>query len=115
MLRRNLQLPGNVVLYQLGKEGIVMLRHHIIIAQARTDKHLFDPRHLAQLAQQGEIVAVVGFQLPARRREQAAFPGAQAVLFLLFAGRVAEIRGRPPYVVNITLESRHRCNLPGLA
>ena len=34
MLRRDLQLPGNVMLHQLPEEGVVLVQHHIIEADA---------------------------------------------------------------------------------
>lgn len=43
MLRRYFKLPADVVAHQFGEEGIVLLAHHVIVAQAAADKHFLTP------------------------------------------------------------------------
>ena len=105
MLGRNLELARNMVLDQLAEKRIVAVGHHVVIAQAAAHEYLFNAVKLAQFAQQPQVIRVVGFEVLARGREQAALVFAQAVLLLLLAGREAEIRGRPADVVEVALEA----------
>ena len=59
MLRRYFKLPANVVAHQLGEEGIVLLPHHVIVAQATAEQILFDAGDGPQLPQQLHIVGVI--------------------------------------------------------
>ena len=61
---------------------------------------------MPQSSQKRKIVAVVGVEIRAGRRGEAAPVGAQAVFELLFAGGVAEVCGRPADVAEIALEVR---------
>ena len=104
-----------MVLDQLEEELVVVVGHHIIVAQARAHKDLFDARDRAQPAQQGQIVPVVGLQVFAGGGEQAALIPAQAVLFLVVTRREAEVCRRAADVVDIALEVGVPGDLLGLA
>ena len=96
-----------MVLDQFAEERIVLVRHHVVVAQTGADENLLDALDVTQLTQQIEVIGVVGLDIAARRGEQAALVLAAAVLLLLFAGRKAEVRGRPADVVNVSLEAGH--------
>ena len=106
MLRGNLQLAGDVVLHQLGKERLIFVLQHIIVADAAADEDLFHPGDIPQLAQQGQIVGVVRVNVGAGGGGQTALLGAHAVFQLLCAGGVPEVGGRAAYIVDIALEIR---------
>ena len=107
VLRRDLELARNVMLNQFLEEGIVPVRHHIVVAQTRADENLLDTLDPAQLAQQVEVIRVVSLNVAARRWEQTALVLAAAVRVLLFAGREAEIRRRTADIMDIALEAGH--------
>ena len=102
-----------MVLDQLAEERVVMVGHHVVIAQARAHEYLFYALELAQLAQQVQVIRVIGLEIFACGREQAAFVFAQPVFLLLLAGREAEVCGRAADVVDIALETRHLYDLLG--
>ena len=106
MLRRYLQLPADVVAHQLGEEGIVLLAHHVIVAQAAADKYLFDAGDGPQFPQQLDIIGVVHPDGRAAGGGQAFFIPAQAVGGLLGAGGGPEIGGGAADIVDIALEVR---------
>ena len=107
VLRRDLQLTGDVVLDQFAEERIVLLGHHVVVAQTGAHEHLLHALDAAQLTQQFEVIRVVCFDVLAGGWEQTALVLAAAVFLLLFAGRKAEIRGRAADIVDVSLESGH--------
>ncbi len=114
MLRRDLQLPGDVIAYQLLEKHVRGVREHVVKADAAADKDLLDAGNCAQLPKKREIVRVVGNQIPARRGEQALPVLACAPAELLFARRLAEIRCGTADIVDIALEfgvARHETRL----
>ena len=104
MLRRHLQLPGDVVLHQFLEEGVLFVCQQIVEADAAADKDLLHPGDFPQLAQQGHVVRVVGVQILAGGGVQALPPAAGALGQLLFTGGVPEVGGGPPNVMNVALE-----------
>ena len=104
VLRGDLQLAGNVILYQLPEKGVLFVRQQIVEADAAADEHFFDPGELSQLAKQGNVVRVVGVHVLAGGGVQALPPAAGALTQLLFTGRVAEIGGGAADVVDVALE-----------
>ena len=104
VFRGNLQLSGNVVLHQLLQEGILFVCQQVVKADAAADKDLLYSGELAQLPQQGNIVAVVGVHVLAGRGVQALPPAAGTLCQLLFTGGMAEIGGGAAYIVDIALE-----------
>ena len=107
VLRRDLQLTGDVVLDQFAEERIVLFGHHVVVAQTGAHEHFLHALDAAQLTQQFEVIRVVGLDVLTGGGEQAALVLAAAVFLLLFAGRKAEIRGRAADIVDIALESGH--------
>ena len=107
VLGGNLQLARDVILHQLAEEGIVRIRHQIVKTNARADKHLLDPRQGLDGTQKINVLSVVSDEVRTGRGGKALAVGANAVLQLFFAGRVAEIGGRAAHVVNVALEIRH--------
>ena len=104
MLRGDFQLTGNVVLHQLPEKGVFFVRQQIVEADAAADEHLFDAGEFPQLAQQGNIVRVVGVHVFAGGGVQALPPAAGTLTQLLFTGRVTEIGGGAADVVDVALE-----------
>ena len=103
VLGRDLELTGDVIAHELAEERVVVVAEHIVVADAAAHEHLLHAGDLAQLAQQGEIVRVVGVDVRARRRRKAQPVRAHAALFLLPARRVAEIRRRTADVGHVAL------------
>ena len=56
MLRRHLELAGDVVLDQFAEERILLIGQQVVKADAAADEHLFYPRQGAQGMQQLQIV-----------------------------------------------------------
>ena len=71
VLGRDLELAGDVVAHELAEERVVIVAEHVVIADAAAHEHLLHAGDLAQLAQQGEVVRVVGVDVRARRRREA--------------------------------------------
>ena len=104
MLRRHLQLPGDVVLHQFLEEGVLFVCQQIVEADAAADEDLLHPGDFPQLPQQSHIVAVVGIHILAGGGVQALPSAAGALAQLLLAGRVAEVGGGAAYIVDVALE-----------
>ena len=105
VLGGHLQLTGHMVLHQLAQKGSRLVRLDVVKADARADEHLLHPRQGPDLAQQRQIVALVGVQIGACLRGQTGPVLAQPRLFLLFTGGMAEVGGGPAHVVDISLEA----------
>ena len=93
-----------MVLYKLGKELVVLVLKHVVIADAAADKHLFYARDGSQLAQKRQVIRVVGIEIFARVRRKAALVRTHAVFVLLVAGVVAEVCRRAADIVYVALE-----------
>ena len=106
VLGRHLQLAGHMVFHQLTEEGFVLVAEQIVKADAAADKDLFHSGQGAELAQQGQIVAVIHLKIAAGIGEQALPVLARAVGQLLAAGGLAEVGRWAAHVVDITLEIR---------
>ena len=106
VLRRHLELAGDVVLHKLRKERTVLIAENIVKPHAGAHEHLLDARDGAQLPQQREIVPVVGHEIFTRRRRKAVLQGTHAVFELLFAARCAEVRRRAADIGDIALPER---------
>ena len=91
MLRRDLELPGDMVLHQLLEKRRFMVGQKIVKPDTAADEDLFDPRQLPQLSQELEIVTVIGLQIFAGGGEETLLVGAGAVGQLLLTGGLAEI------------------------
>ena len=109
MLRSHLELTADVLFNKTAKECIALIRKHIIISNARTDKHLFYAGYTLHTLQQLDIFAVIGDEVRARSRRKAAAIRADTVLELPLACGTAEICRRTSDVVNIALEIRELC------
>ena len=104
MLGRDLKLTAYVVLNELAEEGVVLVVQQIIKSNPRTDKYLFDLGELFDFLDKLYVFGVVGNKIFARCGGEAFSRCTNAVLKLLFAGRIAEIRRRTADVVNISLK-----------
>ena len=104
VLRRDLELAGDVIAHQLVEKCLGLVGQQIVEADAAADKDLFDARKLPELSQQRHIVAVVGDHVFARLREQALPVRAGPLRQLLFARGLAEICRRTAHVVDVALE-----------
>ena len=106
MLRRHTQLSADVVLTEFSQKSPVPVRQQIIKAESGPHKYFFDARKTAQFFQQRQIITVVNLQIRTGFREKTAPVFASAVSHLLLAGGRAELRGRSPDIINVTLEIR---------
>ncbi len=104
VLRRHLELTAHVILHKLVQKIVVLVLEHIVEPDTGTYEYLFDPLYGPQSAQKMYIVAVVGYEVLAGSGRQALLPLAHAVLLLLLAGGVTEVRRRSADIVDITLE-----------
>ena len=66
VLGRDAELPAHVVLGQLAHElpPMLLIEHHVVEADARANEHLLHAGNLAQLAQESDVVGMVGDELP---------------------------------------------------
>ena len=106
VLGRDLELAGDVVAHEFAEERVVIVAEHVVIADAAAYEHLLHAGDLAQLAQQGEVVRVVGVNIRARRRREAQPVRAHAALQLLAARRVAEVCRRAADIGYVPLPER---------
>ena len=106
VLRRDLQLAGDVIAHQLLEKRVARVGQQIVEPDAAADEDLLDARQLAELPQQGQVIRMVGDQVFTGGREQALPCRARAALQLLFAGGLAEIRRRAADVMDVALEAR---------
>ena len=106
MLGRNLKLPADMIPAKLAEKFIVLVGNKIIVPYAAADKHLFNSAYLPQLAQKLKIIAMVNLGVLADARIKALAVAAGAFCQLLLAGRLSEVGGRPPDIVNIPLKIR---------
>ncbi len=88
------------------KKGGIGVGVEVVVADARADKHLFDPFDAAQLAQQLDILHVVDLQLRAGLGCQTFSVLAQTVFQLLFAGGIAEVCRRSADIVDVSFKVR---------
>ena len=65
MLRRNLQPPAYMILYQGIEERIALVIHNVVIPYAGADEHLLYSLNMPKLFKQLHIVAVVSAHLAA--------------------------------------------------
>ena len=106
MLRSNLKMSAYMIFHQIFKERIVFVGHYIVIAYAGADENRFYFWQGAQLPQNFKIFAVVGNKSGAGSWRKALFSGAKTKLYLLVAGRTAEIRRRAAHIVNVPFKPR---------
>ena len=105
MLRRDLELAADVVLYKLADEGIVLIVHEIVVADAAADEDLFDAFDLPELSEELHIIPVVDLHVFAWSVAETGAVLADALRELFFAGGETEIRCRTADVVNIALKA----------
>ena len=79
VLRRNLQLPGNVVSYQVGEKFAVFLAQHIVKPDTAADKYFLYARHRPNLPQKRQVIGVAGVQILAGSRSKTGTVFAHAV------------------------------------
>ena len=105
VLGSHLELTADVVFDQLLQKGGIGVGVEVVVADARADKHLFDPFDAAQLAQQLDRYShVVNLQLRAGLGCQTFSVLAQTVFQLLFAGGIAEVCRRPADIVDVSFK-----------
>ena len=63
MLRRDLQLAGNMIAHQFLEKRVARVGQQIIEPDAAADEYLFDARQLPEFPQQGQVIRVVGDQV----------------------------------------------------
>ena len=86
MLGRHLELPADVVLDQLSKEGRIGIVGHIIKAHAAAHEDLFDTGKRAQRTQDVQILRMVHLEIGAGFVAYATLVFTHAALLLLVAG-----------------------------
>lgn len=103
------------MLDQFSKKFSALVLEQIIKPDPRTDEDLLHPRNGPHLAQQRQIVGVVGVQIGTGRWGQTGTVLTHPRLALLGAGRMSEIGGWAAHVVDIALEAgvlRQRLHFP---
>ena len=105
MLRRHLQLSGNMVFHQFPQESVIRIGSDVIKTHAGTDKYFFDARKIPQLFKKLRIAFMAYCQVRAGLRKEALPVLTHALCQLLFTGGLMKVRGRPADVMNISLES----------
>ena len=108
VLRRDLQLAGDVIVHQFTEERLifVLVLEHIVIADAGADEHLFDAGYLPHFLQQLRVLRVVRVQVGAGLGGEAAAVFAHSAPLLLLAAGVAEVGAGAAHVVDVALELR---------
>ena len=106
MFRRHLQLPAYMVFTQFFQESLVFIFQQIIKPDSGTDEYFSDLRQFPQCPQDVHIFRVLCIQILARLRKKALLIRAYPVFQLFLAGRMAEVRSRSAYIMNIPLKSR---------
>ena len=105
MLGRNLELTADMVTHQLAEKAVIPIRHQIVKSDTGTDKDLFHTGNCLNGLQQSDILAVIDHQIFTRGRSEAFAIGANARLFLLFAGGCTEICRGTADIVDISLKT----------
>ena len=86
MLRSDLQLTADMMLYKLIEELIIFIIHQVIIADTGTDKHLFHSWQCAHCPKNFQIAAVIHLQICTALGKQTLPILTRAVFPLLIAG-----------------------------
>ena len=105
VLRRDLELTGDVMPDQLGQELLRLVGQHVVEPHAAAHEYLLHAGQRAHLAQEFDIVLVIRVQVFAGLREQALLALARAARQLTLAGRAAEVGGRAAHIVYVALEA----------
>ena len=112
VLGRDLELPADVMAAQLGQKRVALVRHHVVKADARADKDLFDAGERPEPGQQRQQLAVAHAQPLAGRWIEALTVFARALPKLPVAGGHAEVGRGAADVVNVALEVGKRSQQP---
>ena len=91
---------------KLLEKRLVFVQNQIIKTDPGTDKDLFDAGNRTQTPQKVQILTMVDDKVFAWFRRKALLTPAKAMLFLPYAGRMAEIGGRTADVVDISFKIR---------
>ena len=106
MLRCDLELSADVILDKISEKRIVLIRHHIVIPYSGADKDLLHTWKRADLFQEVHILDMIGYKVGTRLRHETPPLLTYAVLLLMLACGIAEIRGRTADIVDVPLEVR---------
>ena len=99
------------MLYHFPQEGVVLIAHEVIKADAAADKDLLDAGEFPELTKETEIVLMIHLQIFTGSGEQTLAVGAYALGELLGAAGVAEVCRGAAYIMDIALEVRVRNHL----
>ena len=111
VLRSHAQLPGDVVLTYLTHESLIRVEHHVVEADAGSDKHFFHFWQLPDRPKYIEIFPVVSNQVGAGFRGETLSVFAGTDFQLLPTSRRSEIGSRPANVVDVAFEFGVVCHL----
>lgn len=114
MLWSDLELSADVVLDDFPQECVAFVRHDIIVAQARTDKHLFDAGQSANFPKQGNIVSMIHREIFAGSGVKALTRRAGTARQLPLAGGTAKIGRGSAHIVDEAFKVRHLRDAPSL-
>ena len=107
MLRRYFELTAYVIADELSEKRVALIVHKIIEPYTRTDKYTLYLGERLDLFYKLYVFSMIRLQILTGRGREALTRRANAVLQLLFARGVAEIRGRTAYIVDIALKVGH--------
>ena len=108
------ELPGDMMLADLAHKSLIRVEHHVVEADAGSDKHFFHFWQLPNRPKYIEIFPVVSNQVGAGFRVETLSVFAGTDFQLLFAGRRSEIGSRTADVVDVAFEFGVVSHLHGL-
>ena len=78
VLRRDLELSGDVVLHKLGQKRTALIFEQVVVTDARAHEDLSHARNAPQAAQQRDVLRVVRVEIFAGMRGKTVFIAAHA-------------------------------------
>ena len=105
MLWRNFQCSAYMILAEFLQKCLSLgIRHEIIVADSRTDKHFLYAIQLPHRTQNLQIIAVIYIHIGTDSRIETVSVPADSCRQLLLAGRCAEIGSRSADIVNVSFK-----------
>ena len=111
VLRSHAELSGDMVLTYLTHESLIRVEHHVVEADAGSDKHFFHLWQLSDCTKYVEVLPVVRNQIGAGFRGETLSVFAGTDFQLLSTCRRSEIGSRAADVVDVAFEFGVVCHL----
>ena len=106
VFRRDTKLSADMILHKFLQKNRTLVRYHIVKADSRTDKNLFDSGDLAEFPKKCHVIGMVYGKVSARFREKTLPVLADTFGELLLTGWLPEVCGRASDIMDIALEIR---------